>query len=76
MLGAGPVEKIDSESINTRSGNSSTVGSSVWDSSGGVGDAEGDATGGLYVNSSNICVGTYAAATRACTSFRAVSHAN
>jgi hypothetical protein len=75
MLGAGPVEKMDKESINTRNGISSTVESSVWDScGGGVGDADGDAgdaggaTGGLYVNSSNICTGMYAAATRACAS--------
>ena len=69
MLGAGPVEKMDKESINTRNGISTTVELSVWDSCGGVGDADGDAgdaggaSGGLYVNSSNICTGMYAAAT-------------
>ena len=71
MLGAGPVEKIDKESIKTRNGISSTVDFSVWDCCGGVGDADGDAVGdvgGLYVNSSNICTGMYAAASA---SFRA-----
>jgi hypothetical protein len=46
-LGAGPVEKMDRESINTRSGNSNIDGSSVCDASGGVGDADGDFIGGL-----------------------------
>ena len=76
MLGAGPVENIDKESINTRNGISSTVDLSVWDCCGGVGDADGDATGGLYANSSNICTGMYAAATRAWASFRAILYAN
>lgn len=71
MLGAGPVEKIDKESINTCNGISSTVDPPVWDSSGGV--AGGEATGGSYVNSSNIFTGIYAAAIR---SFRAISDAN
>jgi hypothetical protein len=46
-LGAGPVEKIDKESINTRNGNSNTVASSADEADGGVGDADGDFIGGL-----------------------------
>jgi hypothetical protein len=46
-LGAGPVEKIDRESINTRNGNSNTVASSAGEADGGVGDADGDFIGGL-----------------------------
>jgi hypothetical protein len=47
-LGAGPVEKMDRESMNVCKGNSNTVASSVvCDDAGGVGEADGDRTGGL-----------------------------